>query len=446
MILTEEHRIKSNNKKSNKTLFRKIDDYCYAAKNLSNTVNYIITQSQRINRKLKEGEVLNSTEKSLIYQLNCGILEYNKSRSDKAKLRYIDERNGYIADAYFLSWYLKGKNVYREMPYATCSQICIQEKCREWKSYYRALREYQKNPEKFMGYPHKPGYLDKNKGRGWIVITYQNFSVNDDGTVRMPKFLEGIHIKARYKKVKQIRIQSSNKQIKIQLMYDAEKTVLKDRSKVMSIDLGVDNLMTVVMNTVDTPVIINGRPVKSINQFFNKKKASLQEIAKKSNELDNTQRMNRLTEKRNKKIKDYLHKASRKIVNIAKDRGIGTIIIGNNRGWKQEVSMGKKTNQNFVSIPYSMLINMITYKAALLGIEVKVVRESWTSGTSYLDKETPDAIHYDKSRRISRGMFKSNGGKLINADVNGAYQIMKVAGITTLPIKENECVTRINVA
>jgi len=444
MILTEEHRIKVG--KRNKDLFQKLDAYCYAAKNLSNTVNYIISQSQRISRKLRSGEILTSVEKALVYQLNCGIYQYNKCRPGKPALRYIDEGNGYIADAYFLSWYLKSRKIYKEMPYATCGQICIQEKCREWKSYHKALSEYKRNPDKFMGYPKQPGYLDPKSGRGWLVITSQNFSVSGDGSVRMPGFLKGIHIKARHGSARQIRILAKNKSIKIQLMYEAEEKKEKNQNGVMSIDLGVDNHMTAVTNTAAAPVIINGRPVKSMNQFYNKRKSILQETAKKSNRCDRTARMEKLTEKRNRKIKDYLHKASRRIVTLAEENGIGTIIIGNNRGWKQEVSMGKKTNQNFVSIPYSMLMNMITYKAEQAGIEVRIVRESWTSGTSYLDAETPDNRHYDKSRRISRGMFQSNEGKRINADVNAAYQIMKVAGVTTPTIKEKECVRRLNVA
>lgn len=443
MILTEEHRIK---KSKQRKLFKRIDDYCYSSKNLANTVNYIISQSLRISHKIKLGELLNSNEKSLIYRLNCGIREYNISRPGKPELKYIDENNGFIADAYFLSWYLKTKDVYKEMPYATCSQICIQEKCREWKSYYKAIQEFRKNPEKFLGYPKKPGYLDSKTGRGWLVITSQNFSVDEKGTVKMPGFLEDIHIKAKHKNARQIRILASDKKIKIQLMYEQKEEKSGNKATVMSIDLGVDNLMTAVMNTADTPVIINGRPLKSINQFYNKKKSFLQETAKKSNHLDKTVRMERLTEKRNQKVKDYLHKASRKIVTLAKNHGVETIIIGNNSGWKQEVSMGKKTNQTFVSIPYHMLIKMIIYKAGLLGIAVNVVSEKWTSGTSYLDGEMPNKKYYDKSRRISRGNFRSNDGKLINADVNAAYQIIKAAGINTLIIKEYEEVRRINVA
>lgn len=122
------------------------------------------------------------------------------------------------------------------------------------------------------------------------------------------------------------------------------------------------------------------------------------------------------------------------------------IVIGNNQGWKQKVDMGKKTNQTFVSIPYRKLIEMIRYKARLAGIEVRTVPEAYTSGTSYLDGEAPDRKHYDKSRRKHRGIFRSNAGILINADVNAAYQIMKLGGVEDLKIKEKEQVTRIKVS
>ena len=229
------------------------------------------------------------------------------------------------------------------------------------------------------------------------------------------------------------------------LMYEQESEKVKADGNIMGIDLGVDNLITAGLSS-GTPIILNGRPLKSINRYYNKRKAILQEAAKKSNHLDVTNRMERMTEKRNNKVKDYLHKASRKIIELAKINNVSHIIIGNNKGWKQKVELGKRTNQTFVSIPYRMLIDMICYKAQLEGIRVSVVRESYTSGTSYLDGEKPEKILYDATRRIKRGMFKSNRGILINADVNAAYQIIKAGGYQELPIKEKEKVIRLNVA
>jgi putative transposase len=443
MILTENHRIKRT---KHKDLFKKIDAYCYCAKNLSNSVQYLICQCYRIHRKLRNEEMLEPWEKKMLDEANNAITGYNTGRTEKKKLKLIDAENGFVADAYFLCWHMKTHDVYKAMPYATCSQICIQEKCRQWKSFYKAKTEYSKNPDKFLGAPKKPGYLDPVKGRGALVITSQNFSVAENGLIAMPGFLKGIKIKAKHRSVRQIRVRTDKNSIRIMLMYEQETAKTKEGGNIMGIDLGVDNLLTAALSTADSPFIINGRPLKSINRYYNKKKAYLQAIAKKSNRLDITNRMERLTERRNNKVKDYLHKASRKVITLAKKCSVNHIIIGNNKGWKQNAELGKRTNQTFVSIPFRMLIDMICYKAQLSGIKVSVVKESYTSGTSYLDDEIPDKDFYDSSRRVKRGMFKSNRGILINADVNAAYQIMKVGGYKDLSVKEKEKVIRLNVA
>ena len=137
MILTEEHRI---SRSRHKELFRMMDRYCYLAKNLSNSVNYLLKQCYRIHRKLAQGEILDSWEKGMIYRANCAVRRYNRARPGKRPVRYIDGNGSLTADAYFLSWYMKTWEVYRAMPYATCSQICIQERCREWRSYFRGVQ------------------------------------------------------------------------------------------------------------------------------------------------------------------------------------------------------------------------------------------------------------------------------------------------------------------
>ena len=442
MILSEEHRIKKHN---NKKLLHEIDSYCYKVKNLSNSINYLIKQCYRIHTKIKNGKTLEEWEDELIRAINSGITEYNLGRSEVKRLRYIDSDNGYIADAYFLSWYLKGTEVYKDVPYATCSQICIQEKCREWKSFYRATAEYGKDPKKIKEHPNVPGYLNPKTGRGSLVITSQNFKVDEAGNVTMPKFLSGIHIRARHGNVRQIRIKIFKNSILISLMYEKEEKQICG-TKIMGIDLGVNNLIAAAWDSDDKPVIISGKPIKSINQYYNKAKAHMQKEAKVYNGKNSTKRMNKLTAKRNRKIKDYMHKASRKIVELAVSSDVGLIVIGANEGWKQKVHMGNITNQNFVSIPYKTLINMIEYKAKLEGIEVRIVSESYTSGTSFLDGEKPTKDYYDKSRRVKRGLFRSNNGILINADINAAYQMIKLGSTRAIPIKAGEQITKIKAA
>lgn len=444
MILAEQHKI--NRSVKTKDLFRKIDGYCYSVKNLFNSVNYLIRQSYRIHNKLKDGKALEDWEQELADRVNNGIQRYNNSRSGKKELKHLDSDNGFIADAYFLSWFLKDTQEYKAVPYATCSQICIQEKCREWKSFYNAVKEYNRSPNKFKGHPHAPGYLDPQKGRGQLVITNQNFKVRDHGEVIMPKFLEGIRIHARHDPVRQIRIKICSSSILITLLYEKKEPVYRSAGTVMGIDLGINNLIAAAWDSEREPIIINGRPVKSINRYFNKKRARLQKEAKKGNGRYMSKRIERLTARRNRKIKDYMHKSSRRIVNLAVSSGVGLIVIGANNGWKQNVDLGNITNQNFVSIPYNALINMIEYKARLEGIEVRTVCENYTSGTSYLDGEDPTVKFYNKQRRITRGLFKSNSGICINADVNAAYQMIKVGRVTELKVKQREQITRLQVA
>lgn len=443
MYLTEKHTI---NKKGYKDLFEKIDSLCYASKNLYNSVNYIITQASRISYKLKQGEILESWEKSFLYHLNCGIKGYNDTRPDKKPLSYIDGNNNFIANAYFLHWYLKGKKEYKAL-YAACSQKCIHTVCRNWKSFYNGLKAF-KNSNFILSIPRKPGYYDKITGRNWLELTYQNIYVDNKGILHFPKFFGNLVVRVKHRNVKQVRIITRNSKIVIEVIYEREEIPVKTSlNKVLGIDLGVNNFATIASNVEGIePFIINGKPLKSMNQWYNKEISRLQAIAKVSNNLNRTNRMCKLTERRNNKVKDSLHKISRYIVDFAVANNIDLIIIGNNSGWKQGVDLGKRNNQVFVSLPFSTLISMIEYKAMLNGIVVQVVEESYTSGTSYLDNETPIKAKYNKQRRLHRGLFRSNKGVEINADVNAAYQIIRKNTSIDLPIKIGEKVTRINVA
>ena len=135
MLLVEKKVIKR--KRKTEPLFVLLDGYCYRAKNLRNATNYIIKQCYRIHTKLKQGEILDSWEKALIKRINDAIYSYNHNKS--YKLHYIDENNGYVADAYFMSYYMKTAREYKDVPYSTCSQIVIQNLCRDWKAYYEHI-------------------------------------------------------------------------------------------------------------------------------------------------------------------------------------------------------------------------------------------------------------------------------------------------------------------
>ena len=199
----------------------------------------------------------------------------------------------------------------------------------------------------------------------------------------------------------------------------------EDNERYISIDLGLDNLATLTNNLNKQPIIISGRKIKSINQYYNKQMSHYRSVAKRMNKLDYTKRMDKLTNKRNNLIDDLIHKASRKVVDYALSYGANTIIIGNNKDWKRNSEMSKKVNQNFISIPHQKLIQQIEYKAKIVGINVVITEESYTSGTSFLDGELPIKENYNKTRRVFRGLFVSNNGIKINSDVNGSLQIMK---------------------
>lgn len=220
---------------------------------------------------------------------------------------------------------------------------------------------------------------------------------------------------------------------------------MHDNGKYAGIDIGVDNFISMVTNDGVFPLIVNGRIPKSINQYYNKKLAYLKSLCKQINGNNSSNRIRQLTAKRNRKIDDYLHKASRIIVDRCAAHGISAIVIGKNKNWKQSSKLSKKVNQNFIQLPFARLIQMIEYKAKEYGIAVILTEESYTSGTSFLDGEAPTKDNYNKSRRVHRGLFKANDGRIINADINGAFQIMRkvfpnvsadgIEGVVLRPVK-----------
>ena len=174
------------------------------------------------------------------------------------------------------------------------------------------------------------------------------------------------------------------------------------------------------------PFVIKGGVIKSINQYYNKKLAKIQSTYDRQG-IKTGKTIQKLTHKRNKKINDYFHKTSRKIIEYCELHDIGRVVIGYNSDWKQKCQIGKRNTQNFVTIPYYMLIQQLVYKAEEQGITVIKQEESHSSKCSFLDNEPIE--HHGKylGRRMTRGLFKSQKGTIINADVNGAYNILKKA-------------------
>jgi putative transposase len=204
-----------------------------------------------------------------------------------------------------------------------------------------------------------------------------------------------------------------------------------NKDNFLAIDLGVRNLITTVNNNDLKPFVIKGGVVKSINQYYNKENARIQSIYDLQGIKTGTKQQ-QLTNKRNKKIKDFFHKTSQKIIEYCLLNDIGTIVIGYNPDWKQSSHLGKRNNQNFVTIPFSKLIQQLEYKAEAQGITIIKQEESYSSKCSFLDNES--IKHHKKylGSRITCGLFKSKTGIIINADVNGAYNIMKKAFLNAI--------------
>jgi putative transposase len=308
---------------------------------------------------------------------------------------------------------------YRKLPASTSQQVCKQV-FKAWKGYWAALKEFKKHPEKFMARPKPPKYKHK-EGYNIVSFSYQQCKVKD-GYIVFPKAVNIPNLKTRVTNLKQVRIVPQATCFVIEVVYNQEIQTHENikPKNILSIDLGLTNVITAINNVGEKPFIVNGGMLKSINNYYNKKRAKLQSYI---GDKGTSNRINRLTYKRNNKINDALHKLSKFILEYCLKHGIGTVVVGKNEHWKRNINLGKKTNQNFVSIPHAKLIEMIAYKLELHSIKTIVQEEAHTSKVDHLAYESIE--HHDKYKgsRRKRGLFVSSTGKLMNADVNGAIGI-----------------------
>ena len=380
----EKHKIKQSN-----TYYPLIDSFCFNAKNLYNHANYLIRQE---------------------FVSNGNWLRYaDLDKTLKADTEYPD---------------------YKNMPTAQSAQQLLRLLDKNWKSFFKSIKDWTKNKDKYLGRPKLPKYKDKNS-RYVLILTNQNVKLKD-GILQFPKVFNGFTIKPlfinkeNYVSFQQVRFIPKANHIELEVIYNVEiPEIIGINNRYYSIDIGLDNLATVTNNFGEQPFIINGKGLKSENKYYKKLLAHYKSIAMRMNKKHSTKRIQSITEKRNQIVDNYLHQASRYIVDKACKDDVSVVVIGNNKGWKQKSEMNKRVNQSFIQIPYNRLIEMIQYKAEEYGISVVLTEESYTSGTSFLDNEEPIKSNYRKERRVHRGLFQSNTGKLINADVNGSLQILK---------------------
>jgi putative transposase len=284
-----------------------------------------------------------------------------------------------------------------------------------------------------------PKYLHKTDGRSTLYLTNQNVKIKS-GLLHFPKCFNSftMPIQMSAGSIQQVRIIPKNRHFVVEVVYETSNEPLKpDNARYLGVDIGLDNFAAVVSNDGSKPVLINGKGLKSSNKHWNKRISRLREVetamngyyvttktgkAKVSNQ---TKQQVILTNKRNNQVKDFCHKASKSVVDLALERGCNTIVVGKNDGWKQNSQMNRQVNQSFVQIPHAVFIGMLEYKCKKQGLNLEITEEAHTSKTSWLDDETPQ--HHDNyaGKRVKRGLFKSANGTLLNADVNGALQIIR---------------------
>ncbi|UCG04710.1 MAG: transposase [Candidatus Heimdallarchaeota archaeon] len=321
---------------------------------------------------------------------------------------------------------IKTSDNYQQLPAQTGQQI-LRMLDRNWKSFFRTIKEWKNDKSKFKTKPKPPRYKSKN-GEFILYFTNQQVRLND-GILRFPNKV-GLELRTRLPKntdIREVHVVPKGVGYIIEIVYKKEilpKCLSKD--KIIAIDLGVRKLITVVNNNGLKPFIIKGGVVKSINQYFNKEKARVQSIYDRQG-IKTGKKMQKLINKRNRKLDNYFHMISKKITEYCIKNDIGRIVIGYNPNWKQKCQIGKRNTQNFVTIPYYKLILQLEYKAEEQGIVIIKQKENHSSKCSFLDNEP--IMYHDSylGKRIRRGLFKSKKGIIINADVNGAYNILKKA-------------------
>ena len=327
----------------------------------------------------------------------------------------------------------------------------VKQVVQDWLSYTAASIDNKENPEKYQGEPQIPRYKHKTKGRNLVKYEKEAVSRNPKilgkGILKLSKLpitieigqvldriceVENLDKEAHinlYDYLVEVRIVPQSDCYKLELVYQVQPKRSEELPElkpdwVAGIDLGVNNLAAITSNKPGfQPLLVNGRPLKATNQFYNKRLADLKSQLEQGQ--FSSKRIRRITRRRNRRVDDYLHTASKFIIDHLSEQGIGKLIIGKNNAWKSNVEMGKRNKQNFVQIPHSRLIAVLTYKAELVGIELITTEESYTSKCSLLDNEPLEKQKVYAGKRIKRGLFRASDGRTINADINGSGNIIR---------------------
>ena len=376
MNLTEIHQIRPNHK-----LYSICDELCFKSKNL----------------------------------YNAALFEFRQSYFDKE----IDTLTWQNLNRIFNQ---SNQFDYRELP-SKVSNAVLKKLGNNISSFWSLVKKSDYNEKVGL-----PKYLHKTDGRFIVEFNKQTFASkrDEDNNLIICKSSLDLRIPTKAEKPQQVRIIPKVGCYLIEVIYEIKENKPKQNQRVASIDLGLNNLATVVTNDGDNPILISGKKIKSINQYYNKMTSKQKSLL--PNNIFTSKSLDCLWLKRNNKISYEMHKITKFLANYFDERDVSKVIIGHNSSWKNCINLGKRNNQNFVNIPYTKFINQLTYKCQLLGITVITREESYTSKASFLDyDEIPnygdEEIPKFSGKRIKRGLYRSTTRK-INADVNGAYNIM----------------------
>ena len=372
-MLVAEYRVEVHQVKPGNEQYQELKRLCFLSKNLYNATLYAVRQHFFDNKKY-----LN------YYEVNAQF-----THSDQPDYRALPSK------------------------VAQHTQMLVDQ---NFKSFFALLKNKDVKPK-------IPGYLPKN---GHQTAHYVKESLSfKTGKIRLSKTNIYIDSQIPKDKVKFVRVVPRGNHIRLEVGYEVESAPIREfNGRFAAIDPGLNNLFTLVSN-VDKPRIFNGRPLKSINQFYNKKKSNLQSVLEVRNKTKHSHKLETLSRIRGNKINDYLHKTTRLLVNYLVSNDITLLIVGRNVGWKQGINIGRRNNQNFVQVPIARAISMLRYKAESAGIQVAYVEESYTSKCSFFDQETLEHHKSYLGRRKYRGLFIDSKGNRWNADVNGAMNIAR---------------------
>ena len=319
-----------------------------------------------------------------------------------------------------------------------------------YKSYKSLCNMYEKDEKSLRGKPRYPRYK-KEKSKQEIVFT--KYAIREEKS--KIKLSLSKEMKEKYKveslnfliprklrklmcfsKIKMIKIKREEEKLEMNIIYEKEEKEESKQKNIMAIDLGLNNIVACTNKDNANTLLVSGKEVKSKNRYINEKIRRLQQIEMKMNKTSknykNTKQIRRLYEYRKNYMNTYMHKVSKMVIEYAKENKCGKIVIGEIK----EIKQGMNYNKNFVQIPLTSVVENIEYKARLEGIKVEKISEKYTSGVSAIDKEEIVKEKYNKKRRISRGIFVTNKGKKINADINGSLNILRKYIKKSIPNQE----------